>query len=115
MSRRILKALVVIPLLIFGGLKGLEVLYYTYDLKNQIRYELKSAAVESDSEIRKRVLARLKRAGVECFEQDIVVRRKGGTITLAVPYRHDVGLYVLGRQRSLFSYHVGVSVESPIM
>lgn len=107
--------LVAIALLMgLGTLEGGSFLYAFYNLKNQLRYELKTAALESDSEIRKKVVARAKRSGIVCAEQDILIGRKDGIIKLEMPYRRDVELYILGRQRRISSYDVRVVVESPV-
>lgn len=116
-GRSIIKGIPLIGIALISGLfivEGLGFLYSFYDLKNQLRYELKTAALESDSELRKKVFARVKRSGISCAEQDIVIQRKGGIISLDMPYRRDVGLYILGRQRTISSYDVRVVVESPL-
>ncbi len=84
-----------------AGFKGIEVVYRFYDLKNFISYALRTADIEPDSEIRKKVAARAKRSGVQCVEQDIVIERAEGRITLEMPYQHDVDLSIFGRPRRL--------------
>jgi hypothetical protein len=103
-GRGVLKLLLVLVgaiLVGVAGFKGIEVVYRFYDLKNFISYALRTADIEPDSEIRKKVAARAKRSGVQCVEQDIVIERAEGRITLEMPYQHDVDLSIFGRPRRL--------------
>ena len=97
--------------LLLGGSKAVEVAYRFYDLKNFIAYELRRADIEPDSEIRKKIAARAKRSGVVSVEQDIVIQRGDGMITLKMPYRHDIDLTIFGRPRKLFTMELYEVVE----
>jgi len=55
-----------------------DVLYRFYDLRNAISYSLRTAALESDQEVRKKIVAVAVRAGVRCEERDILVERLKG-------------------------------------
>ena len=81
--------------------EGLTLMYRYYDLKNHLAQTLKTADLETDSEIRKKVAERAKRSGVQSVEQDIVVRRGQGHVVVEMPYRHDVQLTMLGRRYTI--------------
>jgi hypothetical protein len=106
-------SLVLVGVLILGvvGFKGIEVVYRFYDLKNFISHAIRSADIEPDSELRKKVAARAKRSGVQCVEQDIVVQRADGKITLEVPYQHEIDLTIVGRPYKLFTLELREVVE----
>ena len=91
--------------------KGLEVAYHFYDLRNQVAYLLRSADLESDMELRKNALVSVKRSGISCSEQDIVVRRIEDRIELEIPYVHEIAVAVLGRRVKIFSLPVTVTAE----
>ncbi len=89
----------------------LEMAYSFYDLKNHLAQTLKTADLETDSEIRKKVVGRAKRSGVQCVEQDIVVTRGGGHVVVDMPYKHEVQLTVLGHRYTLLSVTLNAQVE----
>lgn len=91
--------------------KGLEVAYHFYDLRNQVTYLLRSADLEPDMELRKKALVSVKRSGIICAEQDIVVRRIEDRIELEIPYVHEVALAVLGHRLKIISLPVTVTAE----
>ena len=89
----------------------LEMAYRYYDLKNHLAETLKTADLETDSEIRKKVVGRAKRSGVQCIEQDIVVMRGAGHVVVDMPYKHEVQLTVLGRRYTLLLVALNAKVE----
>jgi hypothetical protein len=89
----------------------LKMTYRFYDLKNHLAQTLKTADLETDSEIRKKVVGSAKRSGVQCIEQDIVVTRGGGHVVVDMPYRHEVKLTVLGYRLTLLSVALNAKVE----
>lgn len=89
----------------------LELTYRYYDLKNHLAQTLKTADLETDSEIRKKVVGSAKRSGVQCVEQDIVVSRGASHVVVDMPYRHEVQLTVLGRRYTLLSVALSARVE----
>jgi hypothetical protein len=108
---RSLLVLVGVVALAVGGFKAVEVAYRFYDLKNFITHELRTADIEPDSEIRKKIAARAKRSGVVSVEQDIVIQRGDRTITLKMPYQHEIVLTIFGQPRKLFSLELDEVVE----
>lgn len=106
--------LVGLVVLAVGGFKAVQVTYHFYDLKNFITHELRSADIEADSEIRKKVAARAKRSGVVCIEQDIVIHRGDGMITLEMPCQHDIDLTIFGRPRKLITLELREVVARPL-
>ncbi len=103
--------LVVIAVLV----QALEVLYRFYDLKNQVAYLIRSADLEPDLELRKKVLAVTKRAGIECTEQDIVLDRSGGLIRIEFWYRHPVGAPVPNKRWKVSAVPIHLSVERKLL
>jgi hypothetical protein len=91
--------------------QALEVLYRFYDLKNQATYLIRSAELEPDLELRKKVLAVTKRAGIESTEQDIVLDRSGGLIRLELQYRHPVGAPFGNSRWKVWALPLHLSVE----
>jgi hypothetical protein len=88
-----------------------ELTYRYYDLKNHLAQTLKTADLETDSEIRKKVVGLAKRSGVQCIEQDIVVTRGAGHVVVDMPYRHEVQLTVLRHRYTLLSVALSANVE----
>lgn len=91
--------------------ESLRLAYRFYDIKNHLAQTLKTADLETDSEIRKKVVDRAKRSGVQCVEQDIVVRRGAGHVVVEVPYRQEVQITVLGRRYTVLSVALKAEVE----
>jgi hypothetical protein len=108
---RFFLVLVGLMVLAVGGFKAVQVTYHFYDLKNFITHQLRTADIEPDSEIRKKVAARAKSSGVVCVEQDIVIHRGDGMITLEMPYRHDIDLKIFGQSRKLATLELREVVE----
>lgn len=96
---------------VMAAIEGLKLTYRYYDLKNHLAQTLKTADLETDSEIRKKVADRAKRSGVQSVEQDIVVTRGEGHVVVDMPYRHDVQLTVLGRRYTILSMALSAHVE----
>jgi hypothetical protein len=102
-------------LILFGVvLAGVDALYRFYDLRNQIMYVLRSADLEPDMELRKKAVAVIKRAGIECAEQDIVLSRSGEVIKLELTYRHRIGSLLPERVKGLGSFPVRLTVEREV-
>ena len=110
MARR-LSYLCCVFIAVAATLEGLRLTYRYYDLKNHLAQTLKTADLETDSEIRKKVADRAKRSGVQSVEQDIVVTRGAGHVVVEMPYRHDVQLTVLGRRYTILSMALSAHVE----
>jgi hypothetical protein len=91
--------------------QAVEVLYRFYDLKNQVAYLARSAELEPDLELRKKVLALTKRAGIECAEQDIVSERSEGLVRLEIRYRHPVGVPFVKARWKFWGVPLYFSVE----
>jgi len=100
-----------IPIIGLFGFEGLKVAYRYYDLKNYVGYVARTADVESDGDLRKKVAGRLKRSGTECLEQDIVIERQGGLVRLVVPYKHEIGATVAGFRYAVFPLSMRVRIE----
>lgn len=100
-----------IVIAVMATFEGLRLTYRYYDLKNHLAQTLKTADLETDSEIRKKLTERAKRSGVQSIEQDIVVIRGAGHVVVEMPYRHDVQLTVLGRRYTILSVALSVHVE----
>ena len=94
-----------------GVIESLASLYRLYDLRNQLAYVLRSADLEPDLELRKKVLAATKRAGIECVEQDIVLSRSSTSVALALSYRQRVGVPFLGGRWAPLSFPIRLALE----
>jgi hypothetical protein len=88
-----------------------DVLYRFYDLRNAITYALRTAPLESDQELRKKIAALVIRAGISCEERDILVERVGTGVRAEFPYRHVAGVPFRGQGKGLFSLALRASGE----
>jgi len=88
-----------------------DALYRFYDLRNAMTYSLRTAALESDQELRKKIVAVASRAGVRCEERDILVERSKGKVRAEFPYRHWVGIPFGEQGKGLFPLALRASGE----
>lgn len=99
---------------IFAACMVLDVLFRFYDLRNNIVVALRSADLESDQELRKKVFAVAIRAGITCEERDILVERSDSLVRAELPYRHQIGIPFSGEKRGVFSLPLRASGERPL-
>lgn len=88
--------------------------YYYFDLKNHMQLALSSAAVETDEEIRRSLMAVVKRHGISCGERDLQVVRQGDTIEIALRYAEGIKVALFSKQITLAALNFNASVRGKI-
>jgi hypothetical protein len=85
-----------LTLLVFGSILAaalytaynvLPFYYYYYDLKNQFAQVIKVASVESDAEIRKKLMYFIKRYNIPCEPEDLRIERSNGVMRISLKYQ----------------------------
>jgi len=110
MFRILLKASGLASVIFIACMAG-DVLYRFYDLRNAITYSLRTAALESDQEVRKKIVAVAARAGVRCEERDVLVERSKGRVRATFPYQHWLGIPFGEQGKRLFPLALQASGE----
>lgn len=85
--------------------------YYYFDLKNHMRRAISVAAVESDEEIRRSLMAVVRRHGISCGDRDLQVSRQGDTIELGLSYTEGVKVAMFGREATLWTLAFDASAK----
>jgi len=88
--------------------------YYYYDLKSQMQRAIASAAVETDEEIRRSLMAVVKRHGIVCGERDLQVARTGDAIKISLQYKEPLTLPLFQRDVSLHDFEFNAEAEGRI-
>jgi hypothetical protein len=96
---------------ILAAYKAIPIYYYYFDLKVSCGQVLQDAEIESDEEIKMRLLDVIERHGIPASARDIQVRRGEGKIWIAVPYQEDIQVTILGETLTLFSFSFSPSAE----
>jgi len=98
-------------MLALAAYKFIPIYYYYLELRMTCSRVLRDAEIESDEEIRLRMVDAMERHGVSVLARDIQVNRGGGKISIVAPYREDMTLNFLGRPVRIFSFSFSPSAE----
>jgi hypothetical protein len=85
--------------------------YYYFDLKNQMQRAVSVAAVETDEEIRRSLMAVVKRHGISCGDRDLQVSRQNDTIEMSLSYSEGVKVSMFGREATLWTLNFDASTR----
>ena len=96
---------------VLAAYRAVPMYYYYFDLKVSCSQVLRDAEIESDEEIKMRLLDVIERHGIPASARDIQVRRGEGKIWIAVPYQEDIQVSILGETLTLFSFSFSPSAE----
>lgn len=91
--------------------KFIPIYYYYLELRMTCSRVLRDAEIESDEEIRLRMVDAMERHGFSVSARDIQVDRGGGKISIVAPYREDMIVNLLGRPVRIFSFSFSPSAE----
>ena len=96
---------------VLAAYRAVPIYYYYFDLKVSCRQVLRDAEIESDEEIKMKLLDVIERHGIPASARDIQVRRGEGKIWIAVPYQEYIQVTILGKTLTLFSFSFSPSAE----
>lgn len=85
--------------------------YYYFDLQNHMRRAITAAAVETDEEIRRSLMAVIRRHGITCGDRDLRVTREGDTMKLSLHYTEGLGVSLFGREVTLKTIDFDASAQ----
>ena len=88
--------------------------YYYFDLQNHMRRVIPTAAVETDEEIRRSLMAVIKRHGISCGDRDLQVSRGDGTMEISLRYSETVRVGLFGKELPLFSLNFDASAKGSV-
>lgn len=88
--------------------------YYYYDFKAVCSLALRSAAVESDEELKRNIVDVLQERGISKQPRDIGVQRLGRRIRVWFTYKAPVQLSFGGRSLNLFELEFTPSAEGNV-
>ena len=98
-------------LAVFVVYQAVPFYYYNFDLKNHMQRAIGTAGVETDEEIRRDLMAVVKRHGITCGDRDLQVVREGDTISLALHYVEPLSLSLFGRDITLHSFEFDATAK----
>jgi hypothetical protein len=75
---------------------------------------LYTASVETDEEIRRSLMAVVKRHGITCGERDLQVVRQGDTIEVSLRYTEGVKVALFGKEATLFTLGFNASAKDTV-
>lgn len=90
---------------------GGDAMYHHYDLKNRINVYMSRARFKSDLEVRRDLFGMLRAQGVECPEDKIIVRRRGGEIHVGLEYKYPLGIETATARFIVYSMTATVTVD----
>lgn len=96
---------------LLAAYKVLPLYYYYFDLKVRCAHAIQDAEIESDEEIRRKLLVVIDQYGIPATIRDIQIRREGGRIRISVPYEEKFQVSILGNSVTLFSFSFSPSAE----
>lgn len=101
----------IVILVLFVGYKVVPFYYYYFDIQSNCAQVLRNAAVESDEELRRDLLAIVRRNGIEKEARDIGIQRIGGRIKIWLNYQEDLEVSLMGRSVTLYSFDFTPTAE----
>lgn len=84
--------------------------YYHYDARNQIAAVVRNGAVETDEELKRKLVQVAKKAGIDSAARDFNLSRTDGAITVKLHYTEECKVTVRDRLVQLFSMGFDISV-----
>lgn len=91
--------------------KLIPVYYFYLDLRVSCARALRDAEIESDEEIKLKMVEAFERHGIVAVARDIQIRRGEGKISIMAPYQEDIHLNFLGTPIRVFSFSFSPSAE----
>lgn len=85
--------------------------YYYFDLKNHMQREITFAAVETDEEIRRSLMAVVRRHGIACGERDLQITREGDTMGISLHYSEPLGFSFFGTGVTLHTFEFDAAAQ----
>jgi hypothetical protein len=88
--------------------------YYHYDARNQIAAVARNGAVQTDEELKRKLAAVVKKAGIESEPRDFILSRSSGAISVKLHYTEACAVSAWGKNVELFSMGFDISVVADI-
>lgn len=88
----------------FVGYKVIPFYYYYYDLMNQFEQVIKVASVETDAEIRKKLMYHIKKYQIPCEPEDLRIERSEETMTIRLQYQEVFYITWQGKDYTLRTF-----------
>jgi hypothetical protein len=97
-----------------GGFAAYQILpffYYYYELQNHFEQVIKIASVETDSEIRKRLMYHIKKYQIPCEPEDLKIERSDDVMTVSLSYDEVFYVRFNGKEHTLHTFHFDATVK----
>ena len=112
-----------LTVLVFGVIVGavgivayrvIPIFYNYYDLQNQFAGAIRSADVESDSKIRRRLRRQIEEMGIPADPDRLVIDRGAGMMRIHLRYTEVLYLPWWDGEREVYHFHLNAAAEGEI-
>lgn len=104
----------IVGAVVFVGYRVLPIFYNYYDLQNQFAGAIRSAAVESDSAIRRRLRRQIEEMGIPADPNRLVIDRGDGMMRIHLRYTEVLYLPWWDGEREVYHFHFTVVAEGEV-
>jgi hypothetical protein len=114
------KGVSVITVLVFGVICGIvgyigynvfPFYYYYYELQNNMESAIKVADEYDDIEIRKKLLAQIKRLGIPADTNNLSINRSNSYLEISLPYEEVFYITYRGKEYDLWTFKFFASAK----
>ena len=109
-----------LTVIVFGTIVGaslfcayniLPFYYYYYELVNQMEAVTKVASVETDQEIRQRLMYHIKKMEIPADPEDLKIERDGNIMRISLPYEEVFYVNFGGKEYEIYRFPFHAYVE----
>jgi hypothetical protein len=94
----------------FAAYQILPFYYYYYELRNHFEQVIKVASLETDAEIRKKLMYHIKKYQIPCEPEDLKIERSDDTMTVSLAYDEVFYIRFNGKEYTLHTFHFDATV-----
>lgn len=104
----------IVGVAVFVGYRVVPIFYRYYDLQNQFAGAIRSADVESDSKIRRRLRRQIEEMGIPADPDRLVIDRGAGMMRIHLRYTEVLSLPWLDGEREVYHFHFNAVAEGEV-
>lgn len=104
----------IVGAVVFVGYRVIPIFYNYYDLQNQFAGAIRSADIESDGEIRRRLQRQIEEMGISANPDRLVIDRRGGMMRIHLRYTEVLYLPWWDGEREVYHFHFTAAAEGEV-
>ncbi len=100
-----------LAVVVFVAYNVLPFYYYYFDLKNQFQQVIRVASVDTDEEIRRKIMVFIKQYGVPIDPEDLRIERYDDTMKISLKYTEIFYVTFRGKEYTIHKFNFDATTE----